>query len=132
MGPINPDTGEAALSHMTQSPRSTAMPQHDFRGHFVARPWEPPRRRTLLVRTDNNELEHRLRQAAVQAQDCDEDLMETKLELEGPDRVEPMSVKPGKSEREEPMSVNPGKTQPVPVPTPFHGDRPCGGQFSSS
>ena len=60
-------------------------------------------------RTDNSEIGPLLRQAAVQAQDCDEDLMEMKLEWTEPDRVEPLTVKLGKVEREEPLTVNPGK-----------------------
>ena len=76
MDPISPGLGEAALSHMIQPLRLTAMRRHDSQEPFAVRPWAPPQRRTSLDKINSNVLQPQLRQEVVQDQGYDVELME--------------------------------------------------------
>ena len=95
MDPISPGLGEAALSHMIQPLRLTAMRRHDSQELSAVRPWAPPQRRISFDKIYNNVLQPQRRQEAVQDQDYDVDLKGKQLELTGPDREEPLLVNPG-------------------------------------
>ena len=76
MDPISPGLGEAALSHMIQPLRLTAMRRRRFQELSVVRPWAPPQRRTSLDKINSNVHQPQLRQEVVQDQDYDVELVE--------------------------------------------------------
>ena len=98
MDPISPGLGEAALSHMIQPQRLTAMRRHDSQEPFAVRPWAPPQRKRSFRKINSRMFQLQRRQEAVQDQDYDADLTEKQLEWTGPDREEPLLVNPGKSQ----------------------------------
>ena len=118
MGPIDPGTDEAALSHTTQNLRLTVMQLHDFQEPCGAKSWAPPLRRKSHNKTCDSVLKRRRRQVAVPDQDYDVDLMERTLAWTEPDRVEPLTVEPGTELHwVEPLLVKPRKLLLAPVQT---------------